>query len=655
VAIYHASTKPIARSAGRSAVAAAAYRAGVELVDARTGLVHNYTRKGGVELTEILTPDGIAVERNALWDAAELAEKRKDARTAREWIVALPAELDAGQRRDLARDFARALVERYGVAADLAIHAPDREGDHRNHHAHILTTTRQVSLAADGGLILGAKAHIELSDKARRERNLGSAADEVKAVRELWEHTANAALEWAGIDARIDARSLQAQGIDREATQHLGPVASEMERRGKESDRGDGNRKVSLNNAERARLSAEIIDLQAERERQERQRQAAIEAERKRRAEQERQAAIEAERKRRAEQERQAAIEAERLEREREEEERAQKAIHEPRYGQEVVPTLSDARPRKKTPWREWREATLVQRYGEDVAARAVREDWYIRMRPDLGGLNVVVTGRDGIRREIVDGGDAIRSGTGTAQDISLMLDLAQAKDWKELRIDGDETFRSTAALAAIKRGFALEDRALEARVRQEMEVERQHPRAPDKTQSPAAAPTPRRQPTPEERVDAFFAEVERERQRIQKAAEKALVTIQPKYDALEKQYYATYEMPSAPRMVNGPGMLGWINKVPDPAWVDPEKERERLKKEMRALGLGRTREIANSLDASRRAAYESIEAKDPKRYREMIDLHHKLQREKLDKQIEAQRRRRELEKSKSKGHGIGD
>ena len=270
MAIYHASTKPIARSAGRSAVAAAAYRAGVDLVDARTGLVHDYTRKGGVELTEILTPDGIGVERNALWDAAELAEKRKDARTAREWIVALPAELDAGQRRDLTHDFAQALVERYGVAADLAIHAPDREGDNRNHHAHILTTTRQVSRAPDGGLVLGAKAHIELSDKARRERGLGAAADEVKAVRELWEHTANAALERAGVDARIDARSLQAQGVDQEATQHLGPVASEMERRGKESDRGDGNREVSVNNEERARLSAEIIDLQAARERRER-------------------------------------------------------------------------------------------------------------------------------------------------------------------------------------------------------------------------------------------------------------------------------------------------------------------------------------------------------------------------------------------------
>ncbi len=274
MAIYHASTKPIARSAGRSAVAAAAYRAGTELVDVRTGLVHDYTRKGGVERTEILTPDGLGCERNALWNAAELAEKRKDARTAREWIIALPSELDTEQRAALARDFAQALVTWYGVAADLAIHAPDREGDHRNHHAHILTTTRQVSRGPDGALILGDKALIELSDRALRERGLRCAADEVQAVRELWERTANAALERAGVEARIDARSLQAQGMDREATQHLGPVASEMERRGKASDRGDGNRTVLVHNTERVRLAAEIIDLQAERARIEAEREA---------------------------------------------------------------------------------------------------------------------------------------------------------------------------------------------------------------------------------------------------------------------------------------------------------------------------------------------------------------------------------------------
>ncbi|HMQ13644.1 MAG TPA: MobQ family relaxase [Candidatus Competibacter phosphatis] len=288
MAIYHASTQPIARSTGRSAVAAAAYRAGCELVDERTGLVHDYRRKGGVLATDLLLPDGGAVERAVLWNAAERAEARKDARTAREWVIALPAELSAPERAVLAREFAGALATRYGVAVDVALHQPDREGDHRNHHAHLLTTTRQVYRNPDGTLALGDKASIELSDKARRARGLGSAAEEVTAIRQLWEQIANRALERAGHAARIDARRLEAQGLDREATTHLGPVATAMERRTVPSDRGEGNRQVIAHNRERAALAAKIVDLQAERHRRQQERQAAearaqAEAERQRR------------------------------------------------------------------------------------------------------------------------------------------------------------------------------------------------------------------------------------------------------------------------------------------------------------------------------------------------------------------------------------
>jgi hypothetical protein len=217
----------------------------------------------------MLTPDGGSADRAQVWNAAELAEKRKDARTAREWTIALPAELDAKQRAELARSFAGELSRRYGVAVDLSIHLPDREGDNRNHHAHLLTTTRQVSRDPDGQLVMGHKASIELSDKARLARGLGRAADEVSAVRQQWEQLANRALERAGRSERIDARSLRAQGLDREATTHLGPIASEMERRGAASDRGDGNRRAQAHNAERDGLKAQIIDLQAERQRRE--------------------------------------------------------------------------------------------------------------------------------------------------------------------------------------------------------------------------------------------------------------------------------------------------------------------------------------------------------------------------------------------------
>ena len=169
------------------------------------------------------------------------------------------------------------MATRYGVAVDVALHQPDREGDHRNHHAHLLTTTRQVHRNADGTLALGDKARIELSDKARRARGLGSAAEEVIAIRQLWEQIANRALERAGHAARIDARSLEAQGLDREATAHLGPVATAMERRTMPSDRGDGNRQVIAHNRALAALAAQIVDLQAERQRRERERQAAEE------------------------------------------------------------------------------------------------------------------------------------------------------------------------------------------------------------------------------------------------------------------------------------------------------------------------------------------------------------------------------------------
>ncbi|RMO40254.1 MobA/MobL family protein, partial [Pseudomonas savastanoi] len=244
-------------------VAAAAYRSGTELVDMRTGLVHDYTRRGGVVSTEIMLPDGTSAERNALWNAAESAEKRKDGRTGREWIIALPAELDDGARQELASAFGIELATRYGVAVDLAIHLPDREGDNRNHHAHVMTTTRQVSRDAAGLLVMGEKSTIELSDTKRRGMGLGSGADEVVAIRQLWERMANRALENAGSDARIDSRSLKAQGLDREATTHLGPVASDMERRNKASDRGDGNRQVAANNALREQISAQILDLTA--------------------------------------------------------------------------------------------------------------------------------------------------------------------------------------------------------------------------------------------------------------------------------------------------------------------------------------------------------------------------------------------------------
>lgn len=219
MASFHLAVKAIGRTAGRSATAAAAYRAGVEITDERTGLVHDYTRKQGVEHSAMVLPADApewASDRERLWNAAELAETRKNSTVAREYEIALPAELSADERRELALGLAREISERHGVAVDVAIHAPGREGDQRNHHAHLLTTTRR--LGPEG---LGKKTR-ELDQKQ---------SGEVERWRERWAEMQNRALELANVPDRVDHRSHQRQGIEQEPTVHMGPSATAMERR----------------------------------------------------------------------------------------------------------------------------------------------------------------------------------------------------------------------------------------------------------------------------------------------------------------------------------------------------------------------------------------------------------------------------------------
>lgn len=242
MAIYHLSAKPVQRSQGRSGTAAAAYRAGVCLKDERTGEIHDYTRKQGVEYSEIITPNGESVDREQLWNLAEKAEKRKDGTPAREYEIALPDELGEKQRLELARSFAGYLAKRHGCVVDLAVHAPGKDGDHRNHHAHLLCTTRRFE--PGGGL--GEKCDVELSDRDRTKKGLPGRKAELDTTREHWERLANQALERAGRSDRIDHRSLAEQGLKRKPSIHLGPTVTVMERRGLQTDRGDHNRQVQI-------------------------------------------------------------------------------------------------------------------------------------------------------------------------------------------------------------------------------------------------------------------------------------------------------------------------------------------------------------------------------------------------------------------------
>ena len=265
LAIYHLSVKPVSRGAGRSATAAAAYRAAERIRDELTGETFDYRRKRGVEHAEIVLPaaassgeTGWARDRQQLWNAAERAERRKDARVAREYEVALPYELSAAQRIALTRQFAQTLADRFGCAVDLAIHAPHREGDTRNHHAHLLATTRQVEAAG-----LGTKTTIELKDADRAKLDLGPAKEEVKTIRALWAGLTNESLAAHGHEARIDHRSLEAQGESREPTRHLGPALTAMERRGQSAEVLWRLREEAT---ERLALAAELGRIERERE-----------------------------------------------------------------------------------------------------------------------------------------------------------------------------------------------------------------------------------------------------------------------------------------------------------------------------------------------------------------------------------------------------
>ncbi len=252
MAIYHLNTHTIGRAAGHSAVAAAAYRSASKLVDERTGEVFDFTRKGGVLSAEIVTPAGVPVpERAALWNAAEAAEKRKDARVAREWRAALPHELNEADRKELATRMGQAIADRYGVAVDVCIHAPDREGDDRNFHVHMLATTRTIG--ADGAL--GAKAVIELANKDRQKAGIpGTSQGDITDIRREWAELTNEALERAGISARIDHRSYADQGVELTPTKHIGSDAVAMDRRGLDADR------IGIHNADRQEQARQIAE-----------------------------------------------------------------------------------------------------------------------------------------------------------------------------------------------------------------------------------------------------------------------------------------------------------------------------------------------------------------------------------------------------------
>ncbi|WP_045760740.1 MobA/MobL family protein [Xanthomonas albilineans] len=254
MAIYHATMKSFSRGKGDSSVAAAAYRAGFDLVDTSTGLGHDYTRRHGVAFYQMLAPKGApawCLDAKKFWVANEAAETRLNARVCREVEVSLPQSLDDAQRKVLALALGQLLVDRYDVAVLVAVHTPSKLGDQRNHHVHLLMSARKV-----GPNGLGERAC------AVFDARQGGGTRELRQIRKDIAQVINRHLAKAGAVARVDHRSLKEQARDaalrgdfdrareltRAPTKHLGKAKVAIMRKAKFTAqvKGVGGREAAM-------------------------------------------------------------------------------------------------------------------------------------------------------------------------------------------------------------------------------------------------------------------------------------------------------------------------------------------------------------------------------------------------------------------------
>ena len=237
MAIYHFSAKVISRANGSSAVASAAYRSASELHDERLGRDHDFSNKAGVVHSEIMLPEGAPErlsDRTALWNEVEAGEKRKDAQLAREVEFAIPRELNQSQGVQLARDFVEKQFVDRGMVADLNVHWDVGRDGSPKPHAHVMLSMRKVGPEGFG----------------QKVREWNSTAL-LKEWREAWESHVNERLALLDIDARIDHRTLEAQGIDLEPQHKIGPAGSRRLDRGEDAERADDHVRIARENGEK--------------------------------------------------------------------------------------------------------------------------------------------------------------------------------------------------------------------------------------------------------------------------------------------------------------------------------------------------------------------------------------------------------------------
>ncbi len=276
IAIYHFSMQIITRGKGKSAVAGAAYRSGQRLVNDYDGLVHDFTKKGGVVHTEILLPEHAPPEysdRSTLWNAVEKVEKAKNSQLAREIEISLPNELSRAENIELARRFVQEKFVDKGMCADVCIHDPER--DQPNVHAHIMLTMRPINPDGSWGekqrkeYVLDAAGN-KIYDKKKRtykcrtvQTTDWNSREKAEEWRAAWADFLNAELAAHGIAEKVDHRSFERQGKIEQPTIHMGVSATQMERKGIRTEKGDINRRIKEQNAELHRLQVELEKVNA--------------------------------------------------------------------------------------------------------------------------------------------------------------------------------------------------------------------------------------------------------------------------------------------------------------------------------------------------------------------------------------------------------
>lgn len=258
MAIYHLSIKIISRGKGKSAVAASAYRSGEKIKNEYDGIVHDFTRKGGIAHTEILLPQNAPQEfldRGTLWNSVEKIEKSKNSQLAREIEIALPKELDREKQIALVREYVKENFVKVGMCADIALH----DKNDGNPHAHILLTMRPLNEDKTWGAKSKKEYIFDKNDEKVKLKNGNYKTRKIDTVdwneqekaeewRKAWADITNKYLEENSIQDKVDHRSYQRQGIEQIPTIHLGVSASQMEKKGIATDRGNINREIKHQN-----------------------------------------------------------------------------------------------------------------------------------------------------------------------------------------------------------------------------------------------------------------------------------------------------------------------------------------------------------------------------------------------------------------------